>query len=94
MSSIERFHCTIIKAHVHFRATRNKEFTMTTLKINPPPHCVCSSAHNGQDSLVIMGLEGSVFGNTQVLGLLVGQLSQVSAKSSKMQTGHILVWRG
>ena len=40
---------------------------------------------------VIIGLEGTSFGETHVLGLIVTQLRQVRIKSRQMEAGHKLV---
>ena len=40
---------------------------------------------------VVIGLEGTSFGETHVLGLIVTQLRQVRVKSRQMEAGHELV---
>lgn len=41
---------------------------------------------------VVVGFEGSVLVEPQVLGLLVRQLRQVRVERGQVQAGHVLVW--
>lgn len=49
------------------------------------------AACGGRVGPVVVGFEGPVLVQAQVLGLLVRQLRQVSLKRGQMQTGHIFI---
>lgn len=45
-----------------------------------------------QLSPVVVGFERPVFVESQVFGLIVRQLCEVSVERGQVQTGHVLVW--